>query len=400
MARIIIAVIFIVAVCAAMVLFATQCWSDGWRLLAKATAGGSVDAGAYASGAIVLIVSAVLFLLSPAWLYVSLWNGGSDVSVRDMITRADGAATAARPPRARLGKQSGQAETKAAGAGSRDWGDIIRLALVGIGGFVAIALGAIWCWSLGWDIFATGFADGAPVNGVITAAAGLGALAGAAVLLCISLAWLYGALWDDGHGSAVRQQMSGPRERAGADSAASREIGPASATGGDADSDPRTALEAAVRRARGLVSPQMAMRLNRVRTSILEALRLTDGAAAGDPDAFVVREAAWRYVPDAIEGFLALPASAPRNHSERTPEQELDHQIGVIEARVQRVIDGEEQDMVSGFEAHGRFLVDRLSPPSGSLVIPVPDAVPVRIPAGRPAVHKRLFTETGSLFRQ
>jgi hypothetical protein len=136
-----------------------------------------------------------------------------------------------------------------------------------------------------------------------------------------------------------------------------------------ADEDPRLALRAALVRARGRVSPALAERLRQVRATIDAGLAHADKTSTGDLDTHILRESALHYVPEAIDYYLSLPANAPRTLEGRTPEQELDYQLGLIEARVQKVLDGKARDLVDDFEAHGRFLRERLDSGAGSLDI-------------------------------
>jgi hypothetical protein len=150
--------------------------------------------------------------------------------------------------------------------------------------------------------------------------------------------------------------------------------------------DPLAALDAAVLHARGRIPAAVAEHLRRLRGDIEACISLTGTAGAGDQDAYIVREAALRYVPEAIDGYLALPAGSPSTHEGRTPEQELDYQIGLIEARIRQVLDGGARDLVGDFEAHGRFLRERLATAPGAPVIPAapsPPAVAERASAMR-----------------
>lgn len=144
---------------------------------------------------------------------------------------------------------------------------------------------------------------------------------------------------------------------------------PASLPAAVADSDPRLALRAALTRARGRVSPALGERLRRVRATIDAGLAHADKTSTGDLDTHILRESALHYVPEAIDYYLTLPANAPRTLEGRTPEQELDYQLGLIEGRVQKVLDGKARELVDDFEAHGRFLRERLSAGAGSLEI-------------------------------
>ena len=142
-----------------------------------------------------------------------------------------------------------------------------------------------------------------------------------------------------------------------------------------AEADPRLALRAALVRARGRVSPALAERLRRVRATIEAGLAHADKSSTGDLDTHILRESALHYVPEAIDYYLSLPANAPRTLEGRTPEQELDYQLGLIEVRDQKVLDGKARDLVDDFEAHGRFLRERLDAGAGSLDIGAASAV-------------------------
>jgi hypothetical protein len=144
---------------------------------------------------------------------------------------------------------------------------------------------------------------------------------------------------------------------------------PASLPAGEAETDPRLALRAALVRARGRVSPALGERLRRVRATIDAGLSHADKSTTGDLDTHILRESALHYVPEAIDYYLGLPANAPRTLEGRTPEQELDYQLALIEERVQKVLDGKARELVDDFEAHGRFLRERLSSGTGSLDI-------------------------------
>lgn len=138
------------------------------------------------------------------------------------------------------------------------------------------------------------------------------------------------------------------------------------------EADPRLALRAALVRARGQVSPALGERLRRVRATIDAGLAHADKSSTGDLDTHILRESALNYVPEAIDYYLSLPANAPRTLEGRTPEEELDYQLGLIEGRVQKVLDGKARELVDDFEAHGRFLRERLSAGAGSLDIAAP----------------------------
>ena len=142
-----------------------------------------------------------------------------------------------------------------------------------------------------------------------------------------------------------------------------------SALSAEVQEDPRLALRAALVRARGRVSPALGERLRRVRGTIESGLDHADKSSTGDLDTHILRESALHYVPEAIDYYLSLPANAPRTLEGRTPEQELDYQLGLIEERVQKVLDGRARELVDDFEAHGRFLRERLSSGTGSLDI-------------------------------
>lgn len=144
---------------------------------------------------------------------------------------------------------------------------------------------------------------------------------------------------------------------------------PASMATAATEADPRLALRAALVRARGRVSPALAERLRRVRATIDAGLTHADKTSTGDLDTHILRESALHYVPEAIDYYLSLPANAPRTLEGRTSEQELDYQLGLIEDRVQKVLDGKARELVDDFEAHGRFLRERLSAGTGSLDI-------------------------------
>jgi hypothetical protein len=135
------------------------------------------------------------------------------------------------------------------------------------------------------------------------------------------------------------------------------------------ETDPRLALRAALLRARDRVSPELAERLRRTRAAINAGLDHADKRSTGDLDTHILRESALHYVPQAIDYYLDVPANAPRTLEGRTPEQELDYQLGLIEERVQKVLDGKARELVDDFESHGRFLRERLSSGTGSLDI-------------------------------
>ena len=136
-----------------------------------------------------------------------------------------------------------------------------------------------------------------------------------------------------------------------------------------AETDPRLALRAALLRARDRISPELVERLRRMRATITAGLDHADKSSTGDLDTHILRESALHYVPEAIDYYLNLPANAPRTLEGRTPEQELDYQLGLIEERVQKVLDGKARELVDDFEAHGRFLRERLDSGAGSLDI-------------------------------
>ncbi len=144
---------------------------------------------------------------------------------------------------------------------------------------------------------------------------------------------------------------------------------PATLPAAGTQTDPRLALRAALTRARGQVSPALGERLRRVRATIDAGLAHADKTSTGDLDTHILRESALHYVPEAIDYYLSLPANAPRTLEGRTPEEELDYQLGLIEGRVQKVLDGKARELVDDFEAHGRFLRERLSAGTGSLDI-------------------------------
>jgi hypothetical protein len=137
----------------------------------------------------------------------------------------------------------------------------------------------------------------------------------------------------------------------------------------ETETDPRLALRAALVRARDHVSPELAERLRRMRATINAGLDHADKSSTGDLDTHILRESALHYVPQAIDYYLNLPANAPRTLEGRTPEEELNYQLGLIEERVQKVLDGKARDLVDDFESHGRFLRERLSSGAGSLDI-------------------------------
>ena len=140
---------------------------------------------------------------------------------------------------------------------------------------------------------------------------------------------------------------------------------PAAAT----ETDPRLALRAALLRARGRISPELSERLRRMRVTIEAGLDHADKSSTDDLDTHILRESALHYVPQAVDYYLKLPANAPRTLEGRTPEEELDYQLGLIEERVQKVLDGKARELVDDFESHGRFLRERLSSGAGSLDI-------------------------------
>jgi hypothetical protein len=144
---------------------------------------------------------------------------------------------------------------------------------------------------------------------------------------------------------------------------------PSSLPAVETETDPRLALRSALLRARNRVSPELAERLRRMRATINAGLDHADKSSTGDLDTHILRESALHYAPQAIDYYLNLPANAPRTLEGRTPEQELDYQLGLIEERVQKVLDGKARELVDDFESHGRFLRERLSSGAGSLDI-------------------------------
>jgi hypothetical protein len=159
------------------------------------------------------------------------------------------------------------------------------------------------------------------------------------------------------------------------------------------EDDPRAALLGALLRARGRIPAGTSERLLRVQARIEAVLARAAAAPVGDADAYVVREAALRYIPDAIERYLALPADAPKTAAGLTPAQELDSQIEIIDARVQQVLDASARELVGDLEAHGRFLQDRLSLTAGAPVIPKaaaePEAATAAVEPKRVLAHAR-----------
>jgi hypothetical protein len=162
---------------------------------------------------------------------------------------------------------------------------------------------------------------------------------------------------------------------------------PAATASAELETDPRLALRAALLRARGRVSPTLVERLRRVRATIEAGLAHADKSSTGDLDTHILRESALHYVPEAIDYYLGLPANAPRTLEGRTPEEELDYQLGLIELRVQKVLDGKARDLVDDFEAHGRFLRERLSSGGGSLDVEAGVEAGVQIERERARVH-------------
>jgi hypothetical protein len=189
---------------------------------------------------------------------------------------------------------------------------------------------------------------GLALSSAAAATAAAGVLAGAAltpgilgVLIPLSLASAAGA--------AVAGAVRRARRRA---------PGSTPAPAATPEPDPRDALRASLLRASGRIPAALDDRLRRLWIDIEAGL---DRAGADGQDAYILRESALRYLPDAIDGYLALPADAPRTLTGRTPEQELGYQVGVIEDRVRQALDGEARGLVGGFDAHGRFLQERLA---------------------------------------
>jgi hypothetical protein len=129
--------------------------------------------------------------------------------------------------------------------------------------------------------------------------------------------------------------------------------------------------------------------VDRILALLDEAQGLGLDAGSSD-DAYALRAARDRYLPETLDAYARIPAalrSMPDPQSGRTPDDQLLEQLAILErATAQRLMRSAERER-SSLSANGRFLIERLGPLES-----LPEA-PQIDPGAQPALANR-FVET------
>jgi hypothetical protein len=126
--------------------------------------------------------------------------------------------------------------------------------------------------------------------------------------------------------------------------------------------DVRRSLSEIQRRIRRRVPAEVADRVNRIATMILDALPKADNLGPTSQDTFILVRTATDYLPSALQAYLDLPRSyadsAPVSGG-KTARVLLIEQLEMLEAKLGEVADAIHRSDADKLVAHGRFLAEK-----------------------------------------
>lgn len=129
--------------------------------------------------------------------------------------------------------------------------------------------------------------------------------------------------------------------------------------------DVKNALDQLLSSIKGRVSPDIYTRVASIQASILVTLGNGNGGAANsmvaDPNVYLIRQTALSYLPEALNGYLALPGLY-RDRSlagRRSAHDTLLDQLNLMDQKMHEVADAMVAHDTDRLEAHGRFLAEK-----------------------------------------
>ena len=132
--------------------------------------------------------------------------------------------------------------------------------------------------------------------------------------------------------------------------------------------DVRKALDQLLSSIKGAVPPDIYARVASIQASILVTLGNGNGSGSGatnsmvsDPSVYLIRQTALSYLPEALNGYLALP-SMYRDRSlagRKSAHDTLLDQLNLMDQKMHEVAEAMVAHDTDRLEAHGRFLAEK-----------------------------------------
>jgi len=114
-----------------------------------------------------------------------------------------------------------------------------------------------------------------------------------------------------------------------------------------------------IARAQPALSPDLAKRLDSIRSSIGEVLPRLAGQSGASDNLFLVRETVLRYLPETLANYLALPPLFRSTHALRdgkTARDLLADQLSVLDTQMREVVGNVARGDAEALISNGRFL--------------------------------------------
>lgn len=148
---------------------------------------------------------------------------------------------------------------------------------------------------------------------------------------------------------------------------------------GGSDPDVRAQLHRLQRQSELRLPPNLHALVASICRSIELVLERSDGVPAGDPGLYAVRQTVLRYLPDALNAYLALPPGFAHHHridGARTPDQVLGDQLALLDRQMFEVLESLARHDAARLLASGQFLQQRFGQPGVTLDLPPADPRP------------------------
>ena len=121
------------------------------------------------------------------------------------------------------------------------------------------------------------------------------------------------------------------------------------------------ALDDLLRSMAGRLPSEIFDQVASIRRSILVTLQDVAGAAVADPNVFLIRQTALSYLPEALNGYLAIPPGY-RDRSlegQKSAREVLVEQLSLMDRKMREAAEAIVADDAQKLAVHGRFLADK-----------------------------------------
>ena len=125
-------------------------------------------------------------------------------------------------------------------------------------------------------------------------------------------------------------------------------------------------LDAIVAKARPYLTDDMAKHLDGLRTSIVEVLPRLIGSRVANEDLFTVRETVFRYLPETLANYVALPPAFRVTHAlkdGKTARDLLRDQLALLDDKMREIVANVAASDADALVANGKFLETKFRQP-------------------------------------